>query len=78
MSTTLTTTTIPEKSPRLQARMVGAFYLLTFLMGGLFFFDGPNLGFIIDLTAAMFYIAATLLFYALNKEAQEPTNLTRV
>lgn len=68
MSTTLTTKTIPEESSRFQARMVSVFYLLTFLIGAFFLFAGKDLSSVIDLTVAMFYIAATLLFYALNKE----------
>jgi hypothetical protein len=43
--------------------------LLTFLTGGLFLFAGGRLGFVVDLTAAMFYIAVTVLFYALSKGA---------
>lgn len=68
MNTTLTAKTIPEESPRFGVTMVSAFYLLTFLIGGFFLFVGRDLSSVIDLTVAMFYIAATLLFYALNKE----------
>lgn len=68
MSTTLTTNMIPEESPRLKARMVSAFYLLTFLIGGFFLVAGGTLSSVIELTIAMFYIAATLLFYGLNRE----------
>ena len=73
MSTTPTTKTISELSSRSKARMAGAFYLLTLLTGGLFLLAGGRLGFVINLTTAMFYIAVVLLFYALNKEAQGPT-----
>jgi len=71
MRTTLTTKTIPEESPPVQGRMVSAFYLLTFLIGGFFLLAGGNLGSVIDLTVAIFYIALMLLFYALNKEGKE-------
>ena len=49
--------------------MVGVFYLLTFVMGGLFLFMGGKLGFVVELTAAMFYIAVTVLFYSVSKSS---------
>ena len=49
--------------------MVVAFYLLTFLTAGFLLFVGGKLGFVGDLTATVFYIAVTLLFYALSKGA---------
>lgn len=64
MSTTLTT-----KTSRVKSRMVGVFYLLTFLTGGFFFLVGGRLGFLVDLTATVSYIAATVLFYTLSKGA---------
>ena len=69
MNTTITTRMVPEASSRFRAKMVGAFYLLTFLMGSFFFLMGSKVGFVIDVTAAMLYIAATALFYAVNKQA---------
>lgn len=70
MSTILTTKTAPEVASRLKAKMVGGFYLLTLLIGGFFFLVGGRVGFVADLTAAMFYIAATALFYAANKDVK--------
>ena len=69
MSTTLTTKPVPEVSSRLKARMVGVFYLLTFLAGGLFLCAGARLGFVVDLIATVSYIAVTVLFYTLSKGA---------
>jgi len=69
MSTSLATKRISEVSSDLKAGMVIIFYLLTFLTGGFFLFVGDRLGFIVDLTAAMFYIAVTVLFYARSKGA---------
>lgn len=66
MSRALKTKTV---AARFKAKMVGAFYLLTLLIGGFFFLAGGKVGFVIDVTAAMFYIAATALFYAANKPA---------
>ena len=53
-------------SPRFKSGMLVVFYLLTFLTGGFFLFSGNKLGFVVDLGAAMFYIAATVLFYSLS------------
>lgn len=69
MNTTLTTKTVTEAQSRLKSRMVGIFYLLTFLTGGFFFFLGGRLGFVINLAASVSYIAATVLFYTLSKGA---------
>jgi hypothetical protein len=49
--------------------MIVVFYLLTFLAGGLFLFAGGRLGFLVDLTATVSYIAVAVLFYALSKGA---------
>jgi hypothetical protein len=64
MNTSLATKSVPEVSSGLKAGMVIIFYLLTFLTGGFFLFVGGRLGFVITLSAAMFYIAVTVLFYA--------------
>jgi hypothetical protein len=69
MSTTLATRKILEVSSRQKGGMVGVFYLLTFLMGGLFLFVGGKLGFVVELTAAMFYIAMTVVFYSVSKSS---------
>jgi len=69
MRTSLATKRISEVSSDLKSGMVIIFYLLTFLTGGFFLLVGDRLGFIVDLTAAMFYIAVTVLFYARSKGA---------
>ena len=69
MNTLLTTKQGAEGASRLKDRMVGVFYLLTFLTGGLFLFAGGRLGFALDLTAAISYIVVTVLFYAMSKGA---------
>ena len=69
MSTTITTHPIPQTPSRFKAKMVGGFYLLTFFTGGFFFLTGGRAGFVVDVTAAMFYIAATTLFYVVNRKA---------
>lgn len=67
MSTSLAAKRVPEVSSRSKGGMVGVFYLLTFLAGGFFLFVGGRLGFVVDLTATVSYIAVTVLFYALCK-----------
>ena len=69
MNTTITTKRPPEAPSRFKYKMVGAFYLLTFLTGGFFFIAGERLGFVADLTAATFYIAVTVFFYSANRKA---------
>jgi len=66
MNISLATKRVPEVSPRLKSGMLVVFYLLTFLTGGFFLFAGSRLGFVVDLGAAMFYIAVTILFYSLS------------
>jgi len=69
MSTSLVTKRLPEVSSDHKAGMVAVFYLLTFLTGGFFLFVGGRLGLVVDLTAAVFYIAFAVLFYVLSKGA---------
>jgi hypothetical protein len=57
---------------RRNARIAGAFYLLTFLTGLPAFFIHSSFGVALGLIAAMCYIAVTLLFYYLFK----PVNRT--
>jgi len=69
MRTSLATKQIREASSGHKTGMVGIFYLLTFLTGGFFLLVGNRLGFVVDLTAGMFYIAVTVLFYSVSKRA---------
>lgn len=69
MSTNLSTKALPEVSSCHKSVMVVIFYMLTFLTGGFFLFAGSRLGFVVELTASVFYIAVTVLFYALSKAA---------
>jgi hypothetical protein len=69
MDTSLATKQTPEASSRHKPGMVGVFYLLTFLTGGFFLSVGNSFGFIVDVIAASFYIAVTVLFYSVSKRA---------
>ncbi|HET8824387.1 MAG TPA: hypothetical protein VFM77_04600 [Terriglobales bacterium] len=74
MSTSLATKPFAERSSGPKAKVVVGFYLITFLMGGFFLFVGGRLGVGIDLTAAVFYMIVTVLFYALNRGARTAGN----
>ena len=67
MSTAEITRRVAQASPRFQARIAVVFYLLTILAGAIVFFLGGKLGFVVDAIATVFYVALTLLFYALTK-----------
>jgi hypothetical protein len=58
---------IVEASPRFKARIVGVFYLVTILTGGIVLFVHGRLGLIVDLIAAACYIAVTALFYRVSQ-----------
>jgi Domain of unknown function (DUF4386) len=65
-----------EASPRLKARITGAFYLLTILTGVFaVYIVGGRLGFVAELIAGLFYIAATLLLYVIFKAVNRSLSL---
>ncbi len=65
---------IAEASPRLKARIAGAFYLITFVTGilALVFVNGRLIA---DLIADACYIAVTLLFYSIFKPVNRNLSL---
>jgi len=56
-----------EASPRFQARIAVAFYLVTIVMGGVVLFVQGRLGLAGDLIAIACYAAVTGLFYRLSR-----------
>jgi len=58
---------IVEASPRFKAGIVGVFYLVTILTGGIVLFVHGSWGLIVDFIAAACYIAVTALFYHLSQ-----------
>jgi hypothetical protein len=67
MSTTLLKERIGEASPRSKARIAGAFYLVSILMGGIVLFVHGRLGLVVDLVATACYVGVTVLFYDLSR-----------
>jgi hypothetical protein len=65
MSTVGITKRMAEGSPQSRTRLVLAYYSLSILTGMIFFFLHGRLAFAADLIAAVFYLAATALFYGL-------------
>ncbi len=58
---------IAMASPRLRARFVASYYLLTILTGAFLLFFHGRLAFAADLIASVCYLAVTALFYDLSK-----------
>jgi hypothetical protein len=75
MNTAAMTERITEVSPRLKARIAGAFYLLTFLTGGFALFVRGSLGLVAGLIAGACYVAVTLLFYYIFKPVNKSLSL---
>ena len=73
MSTAEITRRIAQASPRFQARIAVVFYLLTILAGAIVFFLGGKLGFVVDAIATVFYVAVTILFYAVTRRPKGGT-----
>ena len=68
MNTAIIKEPILEASSHSKAKIAGAFYLLTILMGIGVLTVGERLGFLVDAIAAAFYVSVTALFYALTKD----------
>lgn len=64
---------IAQASTKHRARFVGAYYVLTILMGAFVLFFHGKLALMADLVATAFYIAITLLFYDLFRPANRRT-----
>jgi hypothetical protein len=69
MSTAEMIERIGDVSPRLRARFVGVYYVLTILTGAFILFFRGRLVFVADVIVTVFYIAATVLLYFSSKRA---------
>jgi hypothetical protein len=68
MSTSQITKQISETSPRRMTRFVGVYYLLTLLTGTFVLFSHGRPALAIDVALTFFYLALTVVFYALSKQ----------
>jgi hypothetical protein len=75
MNTAVWIERIAEASPRLKARIAGAFYLLNILTGALALFVSGKLGVAANLIAAACYVVVTLLFYDIFKPVNRNLSL---
>ncbi len=69
MNRAMTHVRIPESPPRNQAKVAYVYYLLTIVTGIVVLVAGNRLNFLVDVIATAFYVAVTVLFYALTKRA---------
>ena len=66
MSTGEVTKRIPQASPRVDSKFIGAYYLLTILTGAFVLLFHGRLAFAVDLLVGAFYLATTAFFYGLS------------
>jgi hypothetical protein len=71
MSAVEMTKRIPETSPRLTSRFVGAYYLLTILTGSFVLFFHSRSAVTADLIAGGIYFVLTLVLYGLSRSGQQ-------
>ena len=71
MSTNPATKSFEDGSSRPKSGLIVVFYMLTFIMGGLFLFAGGKMGLAMDVTASTFYLVVTVLFYVLSRGAHD-------
>jgi hypothetical protein len=64
---------IAQASTKHKAKLIGAYYLLTILVGAFVLFFHGKLALTADLIATAFYIAITILFYDLSRPANRRT-----
>src|SRR2546427_5055622 len=69
---------IAEASPRLIARIAGAFYVMVFVTGIFSLLVRSGVGYAAALLAGMFYIVVTLLFYYIFKAVNRRLSLLAV
>lgn len=78
MSTVEITKRLAEGSPRVKSGLVLAYYLLSIVTGGVFFFTHGRLAFAADLVAAVLYLAVTAFVYSLSARRDRDKKVERV
>ena len=70
MSTAEITKHIPESSPRVGSRMIGAYYLLTIVTGAFVLLFHGRMAFAVDVLVGVFYLVVTAFLYGLSASAK--------
>ena len=71
MSTAAFTKQISDDKPRVDSRIIGAYYLLTILTGAFVLVFQGRLAFAVDLLIGIFYLVVTAFFYGLSASANK-------
>ena len=66
MSTAALTKQISDDKPRVDSRIIGAYYLLTILTGAFVLVFHGRLAFVVDLLIGIFYLVVTAFLYGLS------------
>jgi hypothetical protein len=71
MSTAALTKQISDNKPRVDSRIIGAYYFLTILTGGFVLAFQGRLAFAVDLLIGIFYLVVTAFLYAASASANK-------
>ena len=71
MSTAALTKQISDDKPRVDSRIIGAYYLLTILTGAFVLVFHGRLAFVVDLLIGIFYLVVTAFLYGLSTSANK-------
>ena len=71
MSTAAFSKQISETKPRVDSRIIGAYYLLTILTGAFVLVFHGRLAFAVDLLIGVFYLVVTAFLYAVSTSANK-------
>ncbi len=71
MSTTAFSKQLSEPKPRIDSRIIGAYYLLTVLTGAFLLLFQGRLAFAVDLLLGIFYLVVTAFLYGVSASANK-------
>jgi len=71
MSTAALTKQISDNKPRVDSRIIGAYYLLTILTGAFVLIFHGRLAFAVDLLIGIFYLVVTAFLYGLSASGEQ-------
>jgi hypothetical protein len=71
MSTAALTKQISDNKPRVDSRIIGAYYLLTILTGAFVLIFHGRLAFAVDLLIGIFYLVVTAFLYGLSASGKQ-------